>query len=456
MARNPYGFVPFEHTAPRTPVPWRSQASSIPDLHSGLLHCTLSVLTPLFIWSGPVDNRRTSPAPYEPYWHHNHPILPASSLKGMLRSVIETVSDSCMIAVADALPIPPGYTPCPSLDALCPACALLGMVESTPRAGEQQQVALAGRVRIGNAESKQPVQLQKIILPARKQGNGDIIPIGNPNVKHKPFYLGENRLVLGRKFYYRTRVWEATLEEYRNRFPDATIQLPAISPDTQLSFQVLFHNLSDAELALLLYGLTLESDMCHHLGYGKPYGLGSVRIAVDQIVLDASPPAATKGLQRYLTYAPTATATTVKTMADFANLPATVWNRPTATNAHDALRDLLQWPRDERFLYPKKGWFEGAGNGVTLAAHQVQAGSDIVQSLPHQINANRWRARVKWFNEQSGSGFILGPTEKDVYVSAAEIQGYQRLFENEIVEFTLEQGPKGPIATNVVPIKKEA
>ncbi|HEY3750387.1 MAG TPA: cold-shock protein [Pseudonocardiaceae bacterium] len=62
---------------------------------------------------------------------------------------------------------------------------------------------------------------------------------------------------------------------------------------------------------------------------------------------------------------------------------------------------------------------------------------------------------VKWFSAEKGYGFIQrkdgGP---DVFVHYTEIQGsgYRSLEENQVVEFEVGQGTKGPQAQNVRPV----
>ncbi len=59
---------------------------------------------------------------------------------------------------------------------------------------------------------------------------------------------------------------------------------------------------------------------------------------------------------------------------------------------------------------------------------------------------------VKWFNDSKGFGFI-SPSDgsKDVFVhfSAISSEGFRTLAEGQEVTFDVEDGPKGPQATNV-------
>ncbi|MEU3528373.1 cold-shock protein [Streptomyces sp. NPDC038707] len=61
---------------------------------------------------------------------------------------------------------------------------------------------------------------------------------------------------------------------------------------------------------------------------------------------------------------------------------------------------------------------------------------------------------VKWFNADKGYGFIAqddGGPDVFVHFSAIQASGYQSLEENQRVEYSITQGPKGPQAENVVP-----
>lgn len=59
---------------------------------------------------------------------------------------------------------------------------------------------------------------------------------------------------------------------------------------------------------------------------------------------------------------------------------------------------------------------------------------------------------VKWFNPDKGFGFIApddGTADVFVHHSAIESSGFRSLNENQRVEYTVSQGPKGPQATQV-------
>ena len=69
--------------------------------------------------------------------------------------------------------------------------------------------------------------------------------------------------------------------------------------------------------------------------------------------------------------------------------------------------------------------------------------------------ADRKQGTVKWFNSSKGFGFIEQEGGDDVFVHFDSIvgDGYKTLNENDKVEFTVTQGPKGLQASEVKVIK---
>ncbi|MDQ0255122.1 CspA family cold shock protein [Evansella vedderi] len=58
---------------------------------------------------------------------------------------------------------------------------------------------------------------------------------------------------------------------------------------------------------------------------------------------------------------------------------------------------------------------------------------------------------VKWFNAEKGFGFIEVEGQDDVFVhfSAIQGEGFKTLEEGQAVRFEIEQGQRGPQASNV-------
>lgn len=61
---------------------------------------------------------------------------------------------------------------------------------------------------------------------------------------------------------------------------------------------------------------------------------------------------------------------------------------------------------------------------------------------------------VKWFNGEKGYGFLSREDGPDVFVHFTAIagSGFRTLTEGQKVEFTVEKGPKGLQAANVVAV----
>ena len=61
------------------------------------------------------------------------------------------------------------------------------------------------------------------------------------------------------------------------------------------------------------------------------------------------------------------------------------------------------------------------------------------------------KGTVKWFNADKGFGFIERESGDDVFVhfSAIQSEGFKSLEEGQAVTFSVEEGNRGPQATNV-------
>jgi cold shock protein len=68
--------------------------------------------------------------------------------------------------------------------------------------------------------------------------------------------------------------------------------------------------------------------------------------------------------------------------------------------------------------------------------------------------SERITGTVKWFNAAKGYGFLAQEGGSDIFVhySAISMDGYRTLKEGQKVEFSIENGPKGLQAIDVVAV----
>lgn len=68
------------------------------------------------------------------------------------------------------------------------------------------------------------------------------------------------------------------------------------------------------------------------------------------------------------------------------------------------------------------------------------------------------QGKIRWYNPEKGYGFIMpGDGSKDVFVHAREVQRSSvvssLLVPDQVVSYTVNQGPKGPFATELKIVK---
>ncbi|MBN2053757.1 hypothetical protein JW905_02465 [bacterium] len=266
-----------------------------------------------------------------PHNRRGDKIIPASTLKGMLRNYAEIIGDGCVstfngtyryqhydpekksrdkirVDHRQALPETFRYEQCGLTDqrgryrtndgeGLCITCRMFGNqgthIQGGRRsrriggerraAGPGQAGMFAGKIRICDARLVTPDSLEKQPLLLRE--------LGHPKPHHEPFYLKDGGL-RGRKLYYHHQEHKNNYLDPRNlpRVQNVTVN-ESVSQGAQFSFTIDFDNLSREELALLCWVLDLDGrpladdSLCHKLGLGKPIGLGSVKLRISSLTL---------------------------------------------------------------------------------------------------------------------------------------------------------------------------
>ncbi len=287
---NPYDFVPLDMNNPpdlRKPV-WHSAliGTGNQKLYSGYFSVYTKAETALFIRDA--DTNTQDPA--YPGTHIRNSwdeyIIPGTSIKGMLRDVVETLCGGCMTVFHQPQeythnPLPAQFAPCTNNTSLCIACRLFGMMQSKPRRAElQTSDVFLGKVNIGDAYVyEESLYFDDPIYTA---------VLDTPKPRHEAFYLDQG-LIAGRKFYFHHASSPRTqnrLLEIRNK--PGTYRNQHIKPlkkGTEFYARIDFTNLETDEFAALLLAITLQPDMRHKIGYGKPIGLGSIQLVPTELKL---------------------------------------------------------------------------------------------------------------------------------------------------------------------------
>lgn len=302
MLRNkPYVFVPLLAVRPedRRKIVPHNQIDCC--RLTGRLVLELEVLTPLHISSG--SYRLIGGQLVRAFLRRGEtPVIPGSSLKGVVRSLAEAASRSC-------LPQPPGKN-CPRLQgafprgirtpctegAACIACRLFGFV--------QGKKGYRGRVVFGEFTPCREVELAVAKLPALEQpfkdyprkledrgcGNErlyycrfyEVVPCGGPAhcpdctkdewLKWQESFKGQlsSPAFRGRKFYLQGD-------------PQAGDQpCEVVRRGSRFQGEVTFQNLDREELGLLCFALGLDGEIRLGLGYGKPAYMGTVQVHLQE------------------------------------------------------------------------------------------------------------------------------------------------------------------------------
>lgn len=274
-SEKPYVLIPFPEGDPRrSPVQGHHHYAA--DRYTGHLDLRLTTLTPLQVASGFQDvatvGGREQVLLQQAGRHRDGrrvPVVPASSLKGAIRSLVEILSRSCLPVLASPVRphAPRPLARCTSVERLCPACSLFGMAGASHNAA-WARVAFEDAVV---ADGREREALQVVATPLLWTGV-------KPGRRLPDRYL-EGRQVKGRKVYYHRKPASG---------PDAR---EAFKPGATLQTRMYVVNVSAAELGLIASALGQHPSYRFpvKLGAAKPVGLGSVRVEIVNFAFAVGP-----------------------------------------------------------------------------------------------------------------------------------------------------------------------
>jgi hypothetical protein len=362
---NPYDFVAIvENKRPQRSKPAGHDKVSG---KSGFIECTITTLKPIFIPLPMDDKERQIQGLRElvghdrrgkPQYHNTYifntvegvPVIPGSSLKGVIRSVAEAAANSCVTFFEKdrnknyrrynyEYSLPDGFYPCTDVDKLCITCQLFGF--QSP-AGSFQ-----GKVNITDAKARNGYKNLDCIT---------LTELSSPKPPHAAFYAlspGSNRIA-GRKYYFHHNPDASLLTSQ-----EQTRRNSSVKPieNAVFDFKVSFANLTDDEYKLLLYSLFLEEEAAeeeagvrHKIGYGKPAGLGSARIEAENLILfDIE--------NRYKKFtAENREEKSGEDLRDHIAEQTKIYRDDKSANLQ-ALRRIWKWPGVYDIRYPDRNWF---------------------------------------------------------------------------------------------------
>ena len=328
-----------------------------PDLHSGTLHCTLETLSMLCIRP---HFQALSARPLDVY-------LPASSLKGMARSMAQTLGAGCASLFEDrtedpkhrramkewrdggkrgpeprarrrVVPDLPGFEPCTQSEA-CLTCRVFGYAPERDAEQDDRQSGWAGKIRFHDSRPARGWDRHWVQPPqgtARWQSQGTY---------HTPFYYPDpsnDRKPAGWKVYLHAKQVTGAATGFR---PDACVPERVF-----FDFDVDYENLNDEEFAVIRFALTLRHEclerpvhLAHKLGYGKAIGMGSCRVSAQ---------VAGAPIRRFFGEAPGPDSHRGCEIHDYLDLPGFA-----------RLQEFLNWEnRPDMLRFPDHSWFAGAGS----------------------------------------------------------------------------------------------
>jgi CRISPR/Cas system CSM-associated protein Csm3 (group 7 of RAMP superfamily) len=312
---NPYDFVrvDWQH-APRRRL--AAPHNAFRGL-SGRIEATLTAETPLFIKRGNLDSF---------FSIGGQPAIGGSSLKGLFRSVVETVAQGCFLFCAEPGRLPNDFKPCHRPDGLCTACRLFGLIKgSTLR---------LGNVSFGDA------------ICTKREAHPPIYTaiLSSPKPRHSAFYLS-GPYVAGRKYYFHHRPdnmltakgWLPSNKRPQNQY------IQPLGAGSTFAFSADFDNVVEDDFAALLYAMTLDEGMRHKFGYAKPCGLGSVHIRLSKLTVRDQP-------SRYRQATPALTYEGADLLAEINRRVAPFVSAIPAVTLLD-LRRIWGWPAADNVTY---------------------------------------------------------------------------------------------------------
>lgn len=260
--QKPYEFIPFPNDAPQLQRP-AGHHKYHPDRLHGTLSLKLCVETALHVSTGVValgsDVGSRVPLIKTMVQGTDQALcIQGSSLKGCIRTVYEAITNSTLAVVSSKYrrQVPEVRLPCKNKEQLCPASQVFGALD------------WQGLIEFSDAKAT-----------STGYATGFMPSLHRPRPDQRQAYFS-GKWVVGRKFYYHT---VRAIDQEQN----AGISVQQAAKSYTFSTQLHFINLQAAELGTLLVILGQDPNypIALKLGGGKPIGMGTMTVQIDQATI---------------------------------------------------------------------------------------------------------------------------------------------------------------------------
>ncbi|KPA18999.1 protein containing DUF324 [Candidatus Magnetomorum sp. HK-1] len=326
--------------------------------HNGMLTCSLTNLTSLYI--GGNRNEYHKNRTFLKRKDSGKFVIPGSSLKGLIRSTSEIVGNGCMVTDKN--------NACNQINSLCIACRMFGMMERKQHASVHK-----GKISFSDA----------IILEDSPSTKSFEVYLSSCGTRHEPFYRTPETGKLdnkSRKLYFHQPKRTESVPSLSTVIKSKAWNINALLPGHNFDFTVQFSNLTEQELSVLIYALTLEENVTvnikdnnqqlsgplrHKLGNAKPLGLGSCCIRIKKLLMHKDPNQRFASLINHYN----------DEYAD-ENLKEYISNKiqpfiKDRSNTMQQFRKMMIWDEndDRVFKYPDYNWFQNSENSQKTLKH---------------------------------------------------------------------------------------
>ena len=315
----PYALVPFPKKAPQLQHPVGHDRYRRDRLH-GKLVLTLTVKTAVHVSTGIVAmgtdvGARIPLIKTMAEGKQRQLTIPGSSLKGVVRSAYEAVTNSTLAVATNKYKskMPKERLPCRNKEKLCPASLVFGALD------------WQGLIHFTDAT-----------CAGKKPATGFMPSLYRPRPEEREDYFSSRNTAAGRKFYYNTV----------KAVSGGDKGIPMQQAGTEYVFKTTLHfsNLSWAELGTLLVvlGQDQHHPMALKVGGGKPIGMGTMTVSVEALEQPQSLE------QRYSRYSlPESNHITGKALATVIEKAITSAHKSLVEKPQlEALANILSWPTD--------------------------------------------------------------------------------------------------------------